>query len=205
MKYSAEDDARVYHASPGNLSKPTDGPTASSKRSSKPVSQQSLGFNDLVWQNPAGEREMSHELPESLVSLPAPDDGAIEFFTDGACSGNPGPCGYGLTLRDGDEYCEVSQFLGRGTNNIAELYAILVAMEMSGERAKPAVIHTDSQFSIDMLTKNWKAKKNRELIAACRDAYRDLDITFVKVKGHAGIPLNERADDLAVAAVDRAG
>jgi ribonuclease HI len=106
-------------------------------------------------------------------------------------------------MRHGSDYHELSQYIGIGTNNIAELYAILVAMQMAQERGAPAVIHTDSQLSINMLTKNWKAKKNRELVAACRDVYRDTDVTFVKVKGHAGIPLNERADDLAVEAVDR--
>lgn len=142
-------------------------------------------------------------VPDDLAHLAPPEPGTLEFYTDGACSGNPGPCGYGLVLRSDDDYFEISQYLGLGTNNIAELYAIFVAMELAAEREGKAVIHTDSQLSIDMLTKNWKAKKNRELVAACREAYDALDVEFVKVKGHAGIPLNERADDLAVAAVDR--
>ncbi len=207
MKYSSAEDAKVYHASPRNLSatEPDGSSDAkTTKTKSNGVTQQSLGFNDLVWQNPAGERVVSHALPAELENLKPPKEGALEVYTDGACSGNPGPCGYGLTLRDDDEYLEISQYLGVGTNNIAELYAIYVAMELAAERGRKAIIHTDSQLSIDMLTKNWKAKKNRELVAACREAFRDLDIEFVKVKGHAGIPLNERADDLAVAAVSRA-
>ncbi len=127
-------------------------------------------------------------------------------YTDGACTGNPGPAGLGAVIMDGDDRQELSEYLGDGTNNIAELSAILRALEVlntAEARNRPVRIHTDSSYSIGVLTKNWKAKANQELIATIRAlaaTFRNLQ--FVKVKGHAGVPENERADELARQAVE---
>nr|HEX4318242.1 ribonuclease H [Kofleriaceae bacterium] len=133
---------------------------------------------------------------------------AIHVWTDGACTGNPGPAGLGVVIVDGDQVEEVSEFLGPGTNNIAELTAILRGLERvverGAEQARPVVVYSDSQYSIGLLTQAWKAKANQELVATLRAVCRKFgDLRFVKVAGHAGIPLNERTDELARQAIVR--
>lgn len=128
--------------------------------------------------------------------------GAWTVYADGACSGNPGPAGLGIVLvapdgkmHDGFEY------LGTATNNVAELTAILRAAEIvpGGEAA---VVHTDSQYAIGVLTKGWKAKANQELVASVKTALSTRKgWRLVYVPGHSGVPLNERADELAREAV----
>ncbi len=135
-----------------------------------------------------------------------PEDGQILVYADGACSGNPGPAGLGVVMIEGGKRRELSEFLGRGTNNIAELTAILRAAQATTDPATPMRLYTDSSYSIGVLTKGWKAKKNVELVAEVRAAMDRLeDIELIHVRGHAGVPLNERADELAVAAVEARG
>jgi ribonuclease HI len=132
------------------------------------------------------------------------DDDAIHVWTDGACSGNPGPAGAGVVDIDGTERKELSEYLGEGTNNIAELTAILLGLELVTDRKRPVIVYSDSSYSIGLLTQNWKAKKNIELVGQLRAVCRQFaDLRFVKVAGHAGIPLNERTDELAREAVTR--
>jgi ribonuclease HI len=142
--------------------------------------------------------------PQNGTATPPPADlpeGTLIIYTDGACTGNPGPAGIGVVILDGDERKEVSEYLGEGTNNIAELTAILRALELA-DPSRVVAIHTDSSYSIGLLTKNWKAKANKELVAELRElASTFKDLRFVKVKGHAGIPENERADELATGAI----
>ncbi len=125
----------------------------------------------------------------------------IEAWTDGACSGNPGPAGLGLVLFLDGERIEVSEYLGRATNNVAELSAIQRALERIPRDAS-AVIRTDSQYSIGVLQKGWKAKANVELVAGIKTelaARRHTRLLYTP--GHAGVSLNERADQLARQAV----
>lgn len=127
----------------------------------------------------------------------------IIAYADGACSGNPGPSGLGLVVIHANERLERSEYLGHGTNNIAELTAILRAVEAGLPNEKPLVIHTDSQYSIGVLTKGWKPKANQELIATLKQRVAARGgVRFVYVPGHAGVPLNERADALARQAVE---
>lgn len=128
--------------------------------------------------------------------------GALVAYTDGACSGNPGPAGVGVVIVDGDERREYSFYLGKATNNIAELAAIELALEKAGDNSRPLRIHTDSQYSIGVLTKGWRAKANTELVANVKRLLAAFDDAgLIYVPGHAGVPLNERADELAVLAV----
>ncbi|MBI5550125.1 MAG: ribonuclease HI [Desulfobacterales bacterium] len=130
---------------------------------------------------------------------------AICIYTDGACSGNPGPAGIGVVLRYKEKHKEISRSLGTATNNIAELEAIRVGLLAVKNRKLPVILFSDSSYALGLLSQGWKAKKNMELV----DEIRRLAATFpklrfVKVKGHAGHPDNERADQLAVQAVNGA-
>jgi len=127
----------------------------------------------------------------------------IEIWTDGACSGNPGPAGLGVHLRRGAIVEELSEYIGEGTNNIAELMAIQRGLEMVGDPTLPVAVMTDSAYSLGLLTKGWKPKKNQELVAEIRAVCAPFTrLTFVKVAGHAGIEGNERADLLARRAIE---
>jgi ribonuclease HI len=199
MKYNEADDAKVYRANPRNMSGPTDANDQSTGSTNK-----SNGTKAADHQiQPTGAPMVSTDVPDELASYPQPDEGIVEVYTDGACSGNPGPCGYGLLMRDGFHYRELNQYLGHGTNNIAELTAIKVALENVEDPSRPVRIHSDSSYSIGVLVKGWKAKANRELILEIRDLISTFDdLELIKVKGHSGHPLNERADALATSSLD---
>ncbi len=124
-------------------------------------------------------------------------------YTDGACSGNPGPAGSGVVvIVPGGAVHEGYDWLGTGTNNIAELTAILRALEAIPAGAPSIVVHTDSQYAIGVLTKGWKAKVNQALIQSIKTAIAARPrVRMVYVPGHAGVPLNERADELAREAI----
>jgi ribonuclease HI len=136
----------------------------------------------------------------------APEN-AIHVWTDGACSGNPGPAGLGVVvIGDGAGQREISEYLGQATNNIAELTAILRGLKAVEDKTRPVIVYSDSAYSIGLLTQSWKAKKNIELVQELREVCRQFpDLRFVKVLGHSGIALNERVDQLAVGAISRRG
>ncbi|RJQ81736.1 MAG: ribonuclease HI [Desulfobacteraceae bacterium] len=127
---------------------------------------------------------------------------AICVYTDGACSGNPGPAGIGIVLRYRGKSKEISRYLGQATNNIAELEAIRIGLLAVKNRDLPVLLFTDSSYAIGLLTRGWKARLNTALVEEIRrlaGAFKQL--RFIKVKGHAGHPDNERADRLAVQAI----
>jgi len=127
----------------------------------------------------------------------------IEIFTDGACSGNPGLCGIGIVMKFGEKIRQVSQRLGHGTNNIAELTAILKGLQMVKKPDVPVVIYTDSQYALGVLTLGWKARENRMLIGQIvEEMKRFRNLRFVKVEGHADVSLNNLADRLARESID---
>jgi ribonuclease HI len=133
---------------------------------------------------------------------PKAPDGAIIVYCDGACSGNPGPAGLGVVVVDGGRRVELSEYLGLHTNNIAELTAVLRALGEIPE-GKPAMIYTDSQYSIGVLQKGWKAKANVALVAELRAVLKTRPaVKLAYVPGHSGVLLNERADALAREAVE---
>jgi ribonuclease HI len=139
-------------------------------------------------------------------ATPIPKDAWIAY-ADGACTGNPGPCGLGVVLVGPDGKMKESyEYLGEGTNNIAELTAVLRAVQAVPRDAPALVLHTDSQYSIGVLSKGWKAKANQTLILEVKKELAAYGKTrFVYVPGHAGVPLNERADELAREAVKTRG
>lgn len=144
--------------------------------------------------------------PVKKKSSQAPEPGApvITVYTDGASSGNPGPSGIGVLLRYGAHEKEISRYIGTSTNNIAELLAVKTALEAIQRKDLPVRLYTDSSYVHGLLTKGWKAHKNRELVEETRSlcqGFRDLEL--IKVAGHAGLEGNERADSLATSAIEK--
>ncbi|HMA67360.1 MAG TPA: ribonuclease H [Desulfosalsimonadaceae bacterium] len=148
--------------------------------------------------------------PDPQAPQSAGDPGAgcgkntICIYTDGASSGNPGPSGIGVLLRYGSHEREISEYIGIATNNIAELTAVKAALEAIQRDDLPVRLYTDSSYVHGLLTKGWKAQKNRELVAELRSLCSKFrDIKFLKVAGHAGNEGNERADRLATSAIKK--
>jgi ribonuclease HI len=125
-------------------------------------------------------------------------------YTDGACSGNPGPAGCGIVIvSPAGKSHEGFEYLGEATNNVAELTAILRALEWVPAGAAALLVHTDSQYSIGVLQKGWRAKANQELVAKTKAVLEARRARLIYVPGHSGVPLNERADELAREAIAR--
>lgn len=137
----------------------------------------------------------------------------VEIFTDGACSGNPGPGGYGVILRYGAAEKELSGGEAVTTNNRMELMAAITGLRALREPCQ-VTLYSDSQYVINGITKGWAAKwrangwmRNRTEKAVNPELWDELltlcarhEVTMVWVRGHAGHPENERCDHLAVAA-----
>jgi len=144
----------------------------------------------------------SKQSPASTPVPDGPEGDELLVFADGACSGNPGPAGLGAIAMWDDQSSELSEYLGEATNNIAELTAILRAVELAHKLERPLRLYTDSQYSIGVLTKGWKARANQVLVAEVRQALEaHPDAKLFHVRGHQGVRLNEHADELAVRAV----
>jgi len=133
----------------------------------------------------------------------------ITIYSDGAARGNPGPGGYGIVLISGEFHKEISEGYLHTTNNRMELMAVIVALEALKIPGSEVTIYTDSKYVADAVTKGWvynwvkkrfKGKKNSDLWLRFLEIYKKHVVNFVWVKGHANNPLNERCDELAVAA-----
>lgn len=148
----------------------------------------------------AGARQAASRQGDGATG-PAPSD-AIHVWTDGGASPNPGPAAIGVVLVDGKRQLELSEYLGEGTNQIAELTAMLRGLQEVAERERTVIVYSDSAYAIGLLSQGWKAKANVELVTELRALVKQFrDVRFVKVLGHSGIPLNERTDQLATAAL----
>lgn len=144
----------------------------------------------------------------------------IEIYTDGASSGNPGPGGYGTIMRtiykgDNPDYKgkliekEFSGGFRKTTNNRMELLAVIIGLEALKNIGQKVTIYSDSKYFIDAIEKRWvfnwlnkgfEGKKNKDLWLRLLNSYKLHTVNLVWVKGHSGHPLNERCDQLAVAA-----
>jgi ribonuclease HI len=183
MKYR-ESDTRTYRPSPQNLGPASANAAEGAKSSARPGPEK-----------PRKEKSAHRESSET-----------VHVWTDGACSGNPGPMGIGIVVVAGGRRKEHGEYLGKGTNNIAELTAIGRGLEIAEELAPgqdhPIRVYTDSSYAIGLLSLGWKAKANQSLVAELRDLVRGYrNLRMVKVEGHAGVPENERCDLLARQAV----
>jgi ribonuclease HI len=147
-----------------------------------------------------GPSSTASSASSALPTAPPPNEALA--YSDGACSGNPGPAGLGVVVIARGERIEVSEYLGQATNNVAELTAVLRALEAI-DAATPTVIYTDSRYAIGVIQQGWKAKANTELVAELRRAIAGRPVELRYVPGHAGVELNERADVLARMAISR--
>jgi ribonuclease HI len=140
----------------------------------------------------------------------------VVIYTDGACSGNPGPGGWGVVMRWQGKEKELYGFEPVTTNNRMELMAAIQALEAL-QRPTTVSLHTDSKYLLDGITKwiqgwqrnGWKTAakkpvKNEDLWRRLTEAMRSHDVDWVWVKGHAGDPGNERADALARRGIEEA-
>lgn len=133
----------------------------------------------------------------------------INIYTDGASSGNPGPGGYGTILIYKQHRKEISEGFRKTTNNRMELLAVIKGLEALKGTGKQATVVSDSKYVVEAVEKGWlwnwvkkdfKGKKNDDLWRRFIPTYKKHNVKFQWVKGHAGHPLNERCDELAVAA-----
>jgi ribonuclease HI len=133
----------------------------------------------------------------------------ITIYTDGAAKGNPGRGGYGIVLLSGKFRKEVAQGFRLTTNNRMELLSVCIALEMLKVPGSKVTIFSDSKYVVDSvekkwidgwIRKNWKGVKNPDLWQRYLEAASNHSVKFQWVRGHNGNPLNERCDELAVAA-----
>jgi ribonuclease HI len=144
-----------------------------------------------------------------------PESSPVEIFTDGACSGNPGPGGWGVLLRAKGQEKELSGGETETTNNRMELTAAIRALEAL-TRPCAVILYTDSKYVMDGIqqwmpawkARGWKTADKKPV--KNQDLWQELDVQvqrhrvkFIWVKGHAGHAENERVDELARLAVPR--
>ncbi len=136
----------------------------------------------------------------------------VTIYTDGACSGNPGPGGWGAILMLGENRKEISGGSADTTNNIMELTAVIEALKILKRPCK-VNIYSDSAYVVNAflqkwiygwMKKNWRTAggdsvKNKELWQELYSLTKVHDVTFNKVKGHADNEFNNRCDEMAVA------
>lgn len=192
IKYNLKQDYE-YRVKPESLN-PEDQAVPAKKKSTSPKSASAPKTSPPISNSPLKKAPDETQLP----------DNCIKIYTDGASSGNPGPAGIGVLLIYGDHKKEISEHIGTGTNNIAELTAIKVALEHLKRVDIPVRIFSDSSYAIGVLTKNWNPKKNGELVFETKALMKKFfDLAFIKVKGHSGIKENEVADFLATSAIKK--
>lgn len=140
----------------------------------------------------------------------------VTIYTDGACSGNPGPGGWAAVLIAGDYKKEISGGSNQTTNNIMELTAILEALKALKTECE-VELYSDSAYSVNAfnqgwiynwIKKGWKTAdgsevKNKEIWQEIYGLTKKHKVTFNKVKGHSDVELNNRCDELARAEIDK--
>ncbi|MDQ1266271.1 MAG: ribonuclease [Bacteroidota bacterium] len=140
----------------------------------------------------------------------------IIIYTDGACSGNPGPGGWAAVMMFGDNRKEISGGFRLTTNNRMELTAAIEALKSLKTDKYKILLHTDSRLIVDAFNKGWirywstsgwrKADKkpvlNQDLWELLWELYNKYDVKIIWVEGHAGIEENERCDKLCRAAAE---
>jgi ribonuclease HI len=136
----------------------------------------------------------------------------ITIYTDGASRGNPGPGGYGVILMSGKLRKELSQGYRLTTNNRMELMGVIAGLESLKKTGLNVTIYSDSQYIVKAIKEGWlnkwmatnfsKGKKNKDLWVRFYNLYKQHQVNFVWVKGHAENSFNNRCDELATEAAD---
>ncbi|MCH5585736.1 ribonuclease HI [Shimazuella sp. AN120528] len=133
----------------------------------------------------------------------------VTIYTDGACSGNPGPGGWAAILIYRDQMKEISGGDLKTTNNRMELMAVIRSLKILKQTCRVKV-YSDSAYIVNCFHEKWYVKwersgfkKNEDLWRLLLTLYRKHDVEFVKVKGHSNVELNNRCDELARAAVPK--
>ena len=137
----------------------------------------------------------------------------VSIYTDGACSGNPGPGGYGVVLEAPNHKTkELSQGYRKTTNNRMELMAVIAGLEALKKPDLAVKVYSDSTYVVKAINEGWvfgwlkkgfKDKKNPDLWRRFLELYRIYKPEFIWIKGHNNHPQNERCDKLAVAATKK--
>ena len=136
----------------------------------------------------------------------------IQLYTDGSSRGNPGPGGYGVVLKCGTHYKELSEGFEETTNNRMELLAVIVGLEAIKRENAEVIVYSDSKYVVDAVNQGWvfgwekknfEKRANPDLWIRFLKVYRQHRVRFIWIKGHAGHPENERCDALAVAAASK--
>ncbi|MFT5581021.1 MAG: ribonuclease HI [Lentimonas sp.] len=136
----------------------------------------------------------------------------VEIYTDGAAKGNPGNGGYGVVMKAGPHYKELSEGFRLTTNNRMELLAVIAGIESIKNEKVDIHVFSDSKYVVDSISKKWvftwetknfKGKKNVDLWKRYLPLHKKYSPTMHWVKGHAGHLENERCDELAVAASEK--
>lgn len=136
----------------------------------------------------------------------------IIIYTDGSSRGNPGPGGYGVVLMSGTLKKELSQGYRLTTNNRMELMGVIAGLEALKKPHLSVTVYSDSQYIVRAVKEGWlnkwlatnfaKGKKNKDLWVKFYNLYKQHEVKFVWVKGHAENVINNRCDELATRAAD---
>lgn len=204
IRYSDKAGTKIYRAGQGNLRRMPgeildlpEGVSADASPAKKRPGASGFGSAGKRTQAQAAAAKQS---AEQLIAGFHRD--AAICFTDGACKGNPGPAGSGAVVKLPDgSVLERYASLGVATNNVGELTAIGLALDLLDEARFSAgarvEICTDSKYVFGLLELGWKAKSNQDLVLGLRNRLRDRRVQLHWVAGHVGIAENERADELA--------
>jgi ribonuclease HI len=209
IRYSASAGSKIYRAGASGVApiagaSPEDLEAGVSADAKPKKRSRSSGFGSAGTRTAAQSAAAAADARQRLAALP---EGTVVAFTDGGCRGNPGPAGSGavVLLPDGRRG-EASLSLGTATNNVGELAAIGLALDLLEEAGVPdtasVALFTDSKYTNGVLCLGWKAKANRDLILGLRERLsRRSGASIHWVAGHVGVDGNERADALANAGV----
>lgn len=188
FRYQKHSNAPLYSTPPSSLS-PLDG---------------AVPFNDetaLSLEEIQKPQRKQHTAVTSIPDTIPPN--TIVIYTDGGASPNPGPAACAFLMMFGPHSLEFWEYLGNATNNIAELTAILRAVEHIKNKNLPILLYSDSNYALDVLSGKKNAAKNKELVAQTRaELAKCPQLHLLKVKAHIGITHNEHVDQLVALARD---